>query len=115
MQNSLPTRQIGGYLTLKPDVSFVVEDENETVVGSAVAVLDAREFRRKLNVSWMDVVRKMYPIRPGDESPYVKVSCNARSATIVCFIQNRVSSENLTVVILINNETSVISKCSSVI
>ncbi|XP_035702266.1 protein O-GlcNAcase isoform X2 [Folsomia candida] len=66
--------KIGGYLTLNPDINFVVEDESETVVGSAVAVLDARDFRRKLDMSWMDVLRKMYPVPTsgGDESPFVK-------------------------------------------
>jgi len=63
--------KIGGYLTLTSDISFVVEDEMETVVGIAVATLNAKEFRRKLNVSWIDILRKMYSVHP-DQSGYVK-------------------------------------------
>jgi len=39
-----------------------------------VGILDAKEFRRRLNVSWLDVVRKMYPQQSltDETSPLVK-------------------------------------------
>jgi hypothetical protein len=54
----------------------VVEDENEVVVGYAVAILNAQDFRRKLNMSWTDVLRKMYPL-PAEES-YLKASLSLK-------------------------------------
>jgi len=58
---------------MNPDVSFVVEDECESLVGVAVAVSNGRDFRRKLNVSWMDELRNLYPIPADHVSAYTKV------------------------------------------
>jgi hypothetical protein len=60
---------------MNADISFVVEDENESLVAVAVAVNNGKEFRRKLNMSWMGVLRKMYPMPSEQESQsgYAKV------------------------------------------
>lgn len=58
---------------MNADITFVVENEHEVVVGAAIAVLNGVEFRRKLNVSWMDMLRKMYPVPSEDEPKYVNV------------------------------------------
>jgi len=47
---------------LNADLSFVVEDDNELVVGIAVAVLNGKEFRRKLNASWIPMLKDKHPI-----------------------------------------------------
>ncbi|CAG7731648.1 unnamed protein product [Allacma fusca] len=54
--------KVGGYLSLNADLSFVVEDDNELVVGIAVAVLNGKEFRRKLNASWIPMLKDKHPI-----------------------------------------------------
>lgn len=64
---------IGGFINLSPEVSFVVEDSNETVVGAAVAVLNAKEFRRRLQVGWIESLRKKYPLATDNDTDMVKV------------------------------------------
>jgi hypothetical protein len=53
-------RRVGGFLSLNSDISFIVEDENEVVVGVALGVYNAREFRRRLNKSWLPNLRELY-------------------------------------------------------
>lgn len=65
---------IGGFLNLSPEVSFVVEDNHETVVGVAVAVLNAKEFRRRLKIGWIEGLRKKYPVASDTDADMVKVS-----------------------------------------
>lgn len=58
---------------MSPEVCFVVEDGNETIVGAAVAVLNAKEFRRRLQVGWIESLRKKYPLATDNDTDMVKV------------------------------------------
>jgi len=48
-------------LTLSPELCFVVED-NGTVIGYALAALNAKEFYQKLQVSWLSEMCSKYPL-----------------------------------------------------
>jgi len=54
-------RLVGSYLTLSPELCFVVED-NGTVIGYALAALNAKEFYQKLQVSWFSEMCSKYPL-----------------------------------------------------
>ena len=45
-------RCVGGFLTLSPEYCFVVEDDSG-LCGYALAVLDAKGYYNKLEVSWI--------------------------------------------------------------
>ena len=53
-------RILGGFLTLSPEMCFVVEDELG-VMGYAVAALDAKSFRQKQRMSWLPAMCEKYP------------------------------------------------------
>lgn len=56
---------IGGFLTLSPEYCFVVEDDVR-LCGYALAVLDAKKFFAKLQVSWIPELLKKYPLTSND-------------------------------------------------
>jgi protein O-GlcNAcase/histone acetyltransferase len=53
-------RLIGGFLTLTPDFCFVVEDD-VGLVGYALAALDAKQFHKKMELSWLPEMCQKYP------------------------------------------------------
>ncbi|CAI6368457.1 unnamed protein product [Macrosiphum euphorbiae] len=57
----IPDRLVGSYLTLSPELCFVVED-NGTVIGYALAALNAKEFYQNLQVSWFSEMCSKYPL-----------------------------------------------------
>lgn len=52
---------VGGFLTLSPEYCFVVEDDSG-LCGYALAVLDAKSFYSKLEVSWIPELLRKYPL-----------------------------------------------------
>jgi len=52
---------IGGVLNLCPEYSFVAEDD-EGVMGYAVAALDAKQFRQKHDIAWVPAMCEKYPL-----------------------------------------------------
>ncbi|CAL8115404.1 unnamed protein product [Orchesella dallaii] len=73
---------IGGFLNLCPEVSFVVEDNNEVIIGVAVAALNAKEYRRRLKVSWFEMLSKKYPVASEGDSQLVKDAIAALQADV---------------------------------
>lgn len=55
------SRIIGGFLTLSPELCMVIEDENG-VVGYAVATLNVKSYNQKIAVSWIPELRMKYPL-----------------------------------------------------
>lgn len=53
-------KSVGGFLTFSPEFCFIVEDENE-VVGYAVAALDAKQFFAKMEIAWIPEMCSKYP------------------------------------------------------
>ncbi|XP_063237337.1 protein O-GlcNAcase isoform X2 [Bacillus rossius redtenbacheri] len=51
---------IGGFLTLSSEFCFVIEDE-AGLVGYALAALDAKQFYKKLELSWIPEMCEKYP------------------------------------------------------
>jgi protein O-GlcNAcase/histone acetyltransferase len=65
--------KLGGFLSLNSDLSFVVEDENEVVVGIALGAINGREFRRNLNKTWVPSLREKYSLSStSSEMDYVR-------------------------------------------
>ena len=54
-------RLVGGYLTLSPELGMVVEDENG-IVGYALAALNVNSYNQKMAVSWIPELRMKYPL-----------------------------------------------------
>lgn len=48
-------------MTLSPELCMVVEDENG-VVGYAVATLNVKSYNQKMTVSWIPELRMKYPL-----------------------------------------------------
>lgn len=64
-------------MTFSPELCFVIED-NGTVIGYALAALNAKEFYQKLQVSWLPEMCSKYPLPdiPNEEVQSVsQVSC----------------------------------------
>ncbi|OTF69764.1 hypothetical protein BLA29_010325, partial [Euroglyphus maynei] len=57
---------IGGFLTLSPEYCFVVED-NDRLCGYALAVLDAKNYFAKLQVSWIPEMLEKYPLMANEQ------------------------------------------------
>lgn len=53
-------------MTLSPELCFVVED-NGTVIGYALAALNAKEFYQKLQVSWLPEICTKYSLDNSSE------------------------------------------------
>lgn len=53
-------RFVGPYVTLSPELSFVVED-SEGVCGYAAAVLDSKAFYKQFKKEWLPTVITNYP------------------------------------------------------
>ncbi|XP_049956889.1 protein O-GlcNAcase [Schistocerca serialis cubense] len=51
---------VGGFLALSTEFCFVVEDENG-LVGYALAALDARQYHKKLELAWLPEMCAKYP------------------------------------------------------
>jgi len=67
-------RRVGGFLNNNTDISFVVEDENEVIFGVAVGAYNGKEFRRRLNKSWLPNLRALYSETPYNGLEYGQVS-----------------------------------------
>ncbi|ODN00482.1 Protein O-GlcNAcase [Orchesella cincta] len=63
---------LGGFLNLCPELCFVVEDNNDMIIGAAVAALNGKEFRRRLKMSWLEMLRKKYPVSIDVDSQLAK-------------------------------------------
>lgn len=53
-------RLIGGFISLSSEFCFVVEDENG-IVGYAMAALDAKQFYKKVELTWIPELCEKYP------------------------------------------------------
>ncbi|KAK7603030.1 hypothetical protein V9T40_003029 [Parthenolecanium corni] len=67
--NLAPERLVGGFLSLSPELCFVVEEGNE-IVGYALGALNAKQFYQKLKAAWIPEMCNKYPekLDPIDES-----------------------------------------------
>lgn len=63
---TLQSRYVGGFLTLSSEYCFVVEDDIG-LCGYALAVLDAKNYFSKLQVSWIPEIIKKYPLPLAEE------------------------------------------------
>lgn len=54
-------RLVGSFLTLSPELCFIIED-NGTVIGYALAAINAKEFYQKLQASWLPEMCLKYPL-----------------------------------------------------
>jgi len=50
----------GAFITLSPELCFVVEDDH-SVVGFAAAAADAKELLRRIQIAWLPEMRVKYP------------------------------------------------------
>jgi GNAT superfamily N-acetyltransferase len=57
----LPEIFAGPYVTLEPEVAFVVADENDDAVGYIVATADTPAFVRRFREEWLPLVADRYP------------------------------------------------------
>lgn len=53
-------RLIGAIVTLSPEYCFVVEDD-DGVMGYAVAALDAKVLKQRQQIAWTPVMQEKYP------------------------------------------------------
>jgi len=58
---------VGGFLSLSPELCFVLEDENG-VCGYALAALDAKQFFTKMEMAWIPEMCSKYPQVKKDSS-----------------------------------------------
>ncbi|XP_022670816.1 protein O-GlcNAcase-like isoform X3 [Varroa destructor] len=63
-------KTIGGFLALSSEFSFVMEDENR-VVGYALAAVNAAEFFKRLDIAWTSELKEKYPL-PTVEASEIK-------------------------------------------
>ena len=54
-------RYLGAFITLSPEMCFVVEDDNEVLVGFVGASADARDIQRRIRVAWYPELQAKYP------------------------------------------------------
>ena len=54
-------RYFGAFVTLSPELCFVVEDDN-AVVGFAAAAANAKELLRRIRVAWIPEMQAKYPL-----------------------------------------------------
>jgi protein O-GlcNAcase/histone acetyltransferase len=54
-------RYFGAFVTLSPELCFVVEDDN-SVVGFAAAAANAKELLRRIRVAWIPEMKAKYPL-----------------------------------------------------
>ncbi|KAH0947106.1 hypothetical protein HN011_003576 [Eciton burchellii] len=59
--SAVADRLVGGFLTLSPEMCMVVEDE-DGIVGYAVAILNVKSYNQKLAISWIPELRMKYPL-----------------------------------------------------
>jgi len=71
-------------LTLSPELCFVVED-NGTVIGYALAALNAKEFYQKLQVSWFPEMCSKYPLS-NDSSEEIQSASQVSSHLIISIL-----------------------------
>lgn len=53
-------RYFGAFMTLSPELCFVVEDD-QALVGFAAAAADAKELRRRIRIAWIPELERKYP------------------------------------------------------
>ncbi|XP_076682077.1 O-GlcNAcase isoform X2 [Andrena cerasifolii] len=61
VSSAVADRLVGGFLTISPELCMVVEDENG-VVGYALAALNVKSYNQKLSASWIPELRMKYPL-----------------------------------------------------
>ncbi|XP_043473456.1 protein O-GlcNAcase isoform X1 [Leptopilina heterotoma] len=61
MSSAVADRLVGGFLTLSPELCMVVEDE-EGIVGYALAAINITNFNKKLSLSWIPEMCSKYPL-----------------------------------------------------
>ncbi|XP_028967383.1 protein O-GlcNAcase [Galendromus occidentalis] len=64
--NLIADKTIGGFLALSSEFSFVVEDE-QRIVGYALASVNAVEFFKRLEIAWNMELKEKYPLEEGDK------------------------------------------------
>ena len=69
-------RLVGSFLNISPHLCFVMEDD-EGVFGYALAVSDAKEYHKKVEMAWIPAMKEKYPkpIRDLDLTP-AEVICS---------------------------------------
>ncbi len=55
-----PPRLVGHFLTLSPEYCFVLE-EGDRIVGYVLATLDAKAYYKKMEVAWVEEMKRKYP------------------------------------------------------
>lgn len=70
--NLAPERIVGGFLTLSPELCFVIEEGDE-IVGYALASLNAKQFHQKLKSAWIPEMCIKYPEKV-DEAESTNIS-----------------------------------------
>lgn len=65
-------RIVGGFLTLSPELCFVIEEGYE-IVGYALAALNAKQFHQKLKAAWIPEMCVKYPEKV-DEAESTNIS-----------------------------------------
>ena len=59
---------VAAYATLHPELTFVIVDSDDQILGYTVGALDSLNFDRELNESWWPVLRERYPlVAPTDQ------------------------------------------------
>ena len=53
-------RHVGSFLSCSPEYCFVVEDQSCQVVGYGVACLDAIDFYKKVEATWLPAMKEKY-------------------------------------------------------
>lgn len=53
---------MGGFLTLNAEFCFVVEDDFSSICGYIACTPNAQLYKKQLDVSWREAMRKKYPL-----------------------------------------------------
>ncbi|XP_033207412.1 protein O-GlcNAcase isoform X2 [Belonocnema kinseyi] len=62
LSSAVADRLVGDYLTLSPEFCMIVEEEEECIVGYALAVLNIKNHNQKMAISWIPELRSKYPL-----------------------------------------------------
>lgn len=67
----LGQRYIAPYVTMQPELAFILLDENEHVCGYVASALDTKSFYHRMETEWFPSMAKIYPDQPkGDPSTW---------------------------------------------
>lgn len=78
-------RLVGAFVTFSPEFCFVVEDD-DGVIGYALAALNAKQFYQKVKTAWIPEMRTKYPENLADvnESAITVARVSIRSTQRKC-------------------------------